>query len=208
MPHTFDVYNQGGEIVDTVEMADKFVKGEINETVVHQVIVSYLANRRSGTASTKTRSEVSASGRKLYRQKGTGRARAGASSSPTRVHGGVAFGPRPRSYRQKTNKKVRKIAISSILTDKLQNENLTVIDEINIEKPKTKKVVEILDKLNLSGKVLVVLDANDKNVYLSARNIPGVGVTTSELLNAYDAIWHDKLLFTKIAIEKLHERLT
>lgn len=208
MPHTFDVYNQSGEVVDTVEMADKFVDGEINEAVVHQVIVSHLANRRSGTASTKTRSEVSASGRKLYRQKGTGRARAGASSSPTRVHGGVAFGPRPRSYRQKTNKKVRKIAISSILTDKLQNENLAVIDEINIEKPKTKKVVEILDKLNLSGKVLVVLDTNDKNVYLSARNIPGVGVTTSELLNAYDAIWHDKLLFTKIAIEKLHERLT
>jgi len=206
MPHTFDVYNQAGEIVDTVEMADKFVNGEINEAVVHQVIVSYLANRRSGTASTKTRSEVSASGRKLYRQKGTGRARAGASSSPTRVHGGVAFGPRPRSYRQKTNKKVRKIAISSILTDKLQNENLTVIDEINIEKPKTKNIVEILDNLNLSGKVLVVLDANDKNVYLSARNIPGVDVTTSELLNAYNAIWHDKLLFTKIAIEKLHER--
>lgn len=207
MRNTYDVYNQSGEVVDTVDMADKLVDGEINEAVVHQVIVGYLANQRSGTASTKTRSEVSASGRKLYRQKGTGQARAGASSSPTRVHGGVAFGPKPRSYRQKLNKKVRKIAISSILTDKLQNGNLTVIDEISIEKPRTKKIVELFDNLELSGKVLIVLDNDDKNVYLSARNIPGVDVTTSDLLNAYDAIWHEKLLFTKIAVGKLHERL-
>lgn len=204
---TLDVYNQSKEVVDTVEITDKLVYGEINEAVTHQAIVAYLANRRSGTAFTKTRSEVSASGRKLYRQKKTGRARAGARSSPTRVHGGVAFGPKPRSYRHKLNKKVRHTALCSVLTDKLQNDNLTVIDEISIEKPKTKRIIEMFDNLNLSGKVLIVLDSNDRNVYLSARNIPDVNVATSDLLNAYDAIWHEKLLFTKLAVKKLHERL-
>jgi len=208
MSYTFDVYNQSGEIVDNVEIADELFDGKINEAVIHQVIVGYLANRRLGTASTKTRSEVSASGRKLYRQKGTGRARAGASSSPTRVHGGVAFGPKPRSYRQKLNKKMRRIALRSTLTDKLQNDNLIVIDKINIEEPKTKKVLEILNNFNLSGKVLIVLDTNDRNVYLSVRNIPGVSVTTSELLNAYDVIWHEKLMVTKNSVNKLHERLS
>jgi len=188
-------------------MANTLVYGEINEAVIHQVIVGYLANRRLGTASTKTRSDVSASGRKLYRQKDTGRARVGPASSPTRVHGGVAFGPKPRSYKHKLNKKVRQIALCSILTDELRNDNLTVIDAISIEKPKTKKVVEILDNLNLSGKVLIVLDSDDSNVYLSARNIPDVNVTTSDFLNAYDAIWHEKLLFTKPAVKRLHERL-
>jgi len=207
MPHTFDVYNQTREVVDTVEMDDNIVNGEINESVIHQVIVSYLANQRRGTASTKTRAEVSASGRKLYRQKGTGRARAGPASSPTRIHGGVAFGPKPRSYRQKINKKMSQIALCSVLIDKIQNDNLTVIDEIDIEEPKTKKIVEIVDNLQLSGKVLIVLDNNNQNVYLSARNIPDVNITTEELINVYDAIWHEKLLFTKNAIEKLQKRL-
>lgn len=207
MPYTFDVYNQSGEVVDSVELNDELVYGEINEDVIYQVVVGYLANRRSGTASTKTRSEVKASGRKLYRQKGTGRARAGAASSPTRVHGGVAFGPKPRSYRQKINKKMKHIALRSVLTDELQNDNLTVIDGINIEKPKTKLAQNMLDNLNLSGKLLIVLDSDDPNVYLSTRNIPDVNVTNSELLNAYDVIWHRKVLFTKPAVEKVQERL-
>jgi len=205
--NTLDVYNQNGEIVDSVEMAEELINGEINKDVIYQVIVSYRANRRAGTASTKTRSEVVASGRKLYRQKGTGRARAGASSSPTRVHGGVAFGPKPKSYRKKINKKMKRIALSSMLVDKLQNDGIAVVDELSIESPKTKKVVEILNNFNLSGKVLIVLDSSAPNVYLSARNIPDVNVTTSELLNAYDAIWHERILFTQPAIGSLQKRL-
>ena len=147
---------------------------EVNAAVVHQCVVAYLANQRRGTASTKSRSEVKGSGRKLYRQKGTGRARVGDAGSPIRVHGGVAFGPKPRSYRQRTPKQVRRLGVKSALADRFQNEQCVLIEDFTLERPRTKDIVSILNALNLEGKVLFVLDEHNSNIYLSLRNIPHV----------------------------------
>lgn len=198
-----NVLSRSGEVVGNLEMAEDFVNAKVNKSVLHQVVVAQLANMRSGTASTKSRSEVAGSGRKLYRQKGTGRARVGNKKSPTRVHGGVAFGPKPRSFRQSTPKKVRRLALLSALADKFQSNNVIIIDDINIEKPKTKEMVGLLHNLGLDGKILIVLDADNKSVYYSARNIPRVNVCTWNLLNTYDILWHDKLLMTQATAQKL-----
>jgi large subunit ribosomal protein L4 len=203
---TVNVLSRSGEVVGNLEMAEDFVNAQVNKKVLHQVVVAQLANMRSGTASTKTRAEVAGSGRKLYRQKGTGRARVGDKNSPTRVHGGVAFGPKPRSFRQSTPKKVRRLALLSALADKFQSNNVTIIDDINIEKPKTKEMVGLLQNLGLDGKILIVLDADNKNVYYSARNIPQVNVCTWNLLNTYNILWHDKLLMTQATAQKLEEK--
>jgi large subunit ribosomal protein L4 len=189
-----------------LDVSDDFVNAEVNKDVLHQVVVAQLANMRSGTASTKSRSEVTGSGRKLYRQKGTGRARAGDKKSPTRVHGGVAFGPKPRSFRQATPKKMLRLALHSAVADKFQHNNVTIIDDINMEEPKTREMVGLLQSLDLEGKILIVLDADNKNVYYSARNIPQVNVCTWNLLNTYDILWHDKLLITQAAVQKLEEK--
>ncbi|HIE29147.1 TPA: 50S ribosomal protein L4 [Candidatus Poribacteria bacterium] len=203
---TVNVLTRSGEVMGNLDMSDDFVNAEVNKNVLHQVVVAQLANMRSGTASTKTRAEVVGSGRKLFRQKGTGRARAGNSKSPTRVHGGVAFGPRPRSFRQSTPKRMLRLALRSALADKFQNNNVTIIDDINLEKPKTKEMVGLLQNLGLDGKILIVLDVDNKNVYYSARNIPQVNVCTWNLLNTYDVLWHDKLLITQAAVQKLEEK--
>jgi large subunit ribosomal protein L4 len=203
---TVDVLSRAGEVVGNLEMTEDFVNAQVNEKVLHQVVVAQLANMRSGTAFTKSRSEVAGSGRKLYRQKGTGRARAGDKKSPTRVHGGVAFGPKPRSFRQSTPKKVRRLALQSALADKFQNDNVIIIDDINIEQPKTKEMFGLLQNLGLDGKILVVLDTDNKNVYYSARNIPKVNVRTWNFLNIYEVLWHDKLLMTQAAAKKLEEK--
>lgn len=203
---TVNVLTRSGEVMGNLDMSDDFVNAEVNKNVLHQVVVAQLANMRSGTASTKTRAEVVGSGRKLFRQKGTGRARAGNSKSPTRVHGGVAFGPKPRSFRQSTPKKMLRLALRSALADKFQNNNVTIIDDINLERPKTKEVVGLLQNLGLDGKILIVLDADNRNVYYSARNIPQVNVCTWNLLNTYDVLWHDKLLITQAAVQKLEEK--
>ena len=200
---TVNVLSRSGEVVGNLDMAEDFVNARVNKNVLHQVVVAQLANMRSGTASTKTRAEVAGSGRKLFRQKGTGRARAGNKKSPTRVHGGVTFGPKPRSFRQPTPKKVRRLALHSALADKFQNNNVIIIDDINIEQPKTKEMVGLLQNLGLDGKILIVLDADNKNVYYSARNIPQVNVCTWNLLNTYDILWHDKLLMAQAAAQKL-----
>ena len=201
-----DVLSSSGEVMGNLDVSDDFVNADVNKNVLHQVVVAQLANMRSGTASTKTRAEVVGSGRKLFRQKGTGRARAGNSKSPTRVHGGVAFGPRPRNFRQATPKKMIRLALHSAMADKFQNNNVTLIDDINIEKPKTKEMISLLQNLDLDGKILIVLDADNKNVYLSARNIPQVNVCTWNLLNTYDVLWHDQLLITQAAVQKLEEK--
>lgn len=201
-----NLYSQSGEVIGEVHPSQRLYTERINVPVLHQVVVGYLANRRVGTASTKSRSEVKASGRKLYRQKHTGRARAGDAGSPTRVGGGVAFGPKPRSYRQHTPKKMRRLALMHAIADKFQNDNVTVIDRIELERPKTKSIVQILNSLGLEGKVLIVLESHDRNVYLSARNIPGVHTCRWSDLNAYDVLWHDKLLITKGALENLQAK--
>ena len=203
---TVNVLSRNGEVVGNLEMAEDLINAKVNDRVLHQVVVAQLANMRSGTASTKSRSEVAGSGRKLYRQKGTGRARVGDRKSPTRVHGGVAFGPKPRSFRQSTPKKVRRLALRFALVDKFQNNNVVIIDDINFEQPRTKEMAGLLQSLGLNEKTLIVLDADNKNVYYSARNIPQVNVCTWNLLNTYDILWHDKLLMTQAAAQRLEEK--
>jgi len=200
---TLDVYNRSGEVIHQKDLSDDFTNVPVNEAVVHQCVVAHLANQRSGTASTKTRGEVKKSGKKLYRQKGTGRARAGDSGSPTRVHGGVAFGPSPRSYRQHVPKKVRRIGLCSALADRFQNDQCLLIEGFTLDQPRTKDVVQFLDGLNLEGKILLVLDRHDQNVHLSVRNIPQVNSCVWDILNVYDVLWHDKIVITEPAAEKL-----
>ncbi|MCE2402099.1 50S ribosomal protein L4 [Candidatus Poribacteria bacterium] len=203
---TLNVHNRSGEVLREKNLADSFTHAEVNTAVVHQCVVAYLANQRSGTASTKSRSEVTGSGRKLYRQKGTGRARVGDAGSPIRVHGGVAFGPKPRSYRQRTPKQVRHLGLKSALADQFQNEQCVLIEDFTLERPQTKEIVALLDALNLEGKVLFVLDEHDPNIYLSLRNIPKVNSCTWDMLNIYQVLWHDKLVITERAAEKLEAK--
>lgn len=200
---TFDVYDRSGSILRSKELSDTFVNETVNTAVVHQCVVAYLANQRRGTASTKSRSEVRGSKKKLYRQKGTGRARAGDKKSPTRVHGGVAFGPKPRSYRQYTPKKIRKRGLHSALADKFQSGNCLIVEDFTLELPKTKTFVEFLDTFDLEGKTLFVVGSHEPNIYLSVRNIPRANSCTWDRLNIHDVLWHDKIVFTESAVEKI-----
>jgi large subunit ribosomal protein L4 len=201
-----DVYGSSGDVVHQKELSDTFVNSAVNEAVVHQCVVAYLANQRNGTASTKSRSEVHGSTRKLYRQKGTGRARAGDAKSPTRVHGGVAFGPKPRSYRQNLPKKVRRLGFQSAIADKFQNDECLLIENFTLEQPRTKDMIQLLNALNLEGKILFVLEQNEPNIHLSVRNIPKVNCCTWDVLNVYDILWHDRVVLTEGAAQKLASR--
>ncbi|MBR53752.1 50S ribosomal protein L4 [Candidatus Poribacteria bacterium] len=203
---SLDVYNRSGEIVRQQDIPAAFSNTDIDPGVVHQCIVAYLANQRRGTASTKTRGEVKGSGRKLYRQKGTGRARAGDAKSPIRVHGGVTFGPRPRSYRQYLPKKVRRLGVHYALADKLQSQSCKIIEDFELAQPKTKDVLRLLDALSVTGKSLIVLGKNEHNIHLSARNIPGVNTCTWDLINVYQVLWHENLILTESAMQKLEEK--
>lgn len=203
---TLNVHNKSGEVLREKDIADSFTNAEVNTAVVHQCVVAYLANQRSGTASTKTRSEVKGSGRKLHRQKGTGRARVGDAGSPIRVHGGVAFGPKPRSFRQYTPKQVRQLGLKSALADSFQNEQCVIIEDFNLERPRTKDIISVLDALNLEGKVLFILGEHSPNIYLSLRNIPKVNSCTWDKLNIYEVLWHDKLVITESAAENLEAK--
>lgn len=205
---TLNVHNRSGEVLHEKDLADSFTNAEINNAVVHQCVVAYLANQRRGTASTKKRSEVKGSGRKLYRQKGTGRARVGDAGSPIRVHGGVAFGPKPRSYRQNTPKQIRILGLKSAISDKFQNEQCTLIEDFNLERPRTKDIISILNSLTLEGKVLFVLSEHSPNIHLSLRNIPKVNCCTWDMLNIYEVLWHDNLVITESAAEKLQGKFT
>ena len=200
---TFDVYGRSGEIVRQKELSDHFATTSVNTDVLHQCVVAHLANQRSGTSSSKTRGEVKKSGRKLHRQKGTGRARVGDSGSPTRVHGGVAFGPKPRSYRQHIPKKVRKLGLCSALADRFQNGQCVLTESFTLDRPRTKDVIQFMDALSLEGKLLLVLDQQDQNVQLSVRNIPHVSTCIWDVLNVYDIIGHDRIVITESAAEKL-----
>jgi len=203
-----DVYDRSGNVVSQKELREEFANAPINESVVHKCVVAYLANQRRGTASAKIRSEVKGSGRKLYRQKGTGRARVGDAKSPIRVGGGVAFGPRPRSFRINLPKKVRRLGMKSVLADVFQNEYCRLVQDFSMEVPKTQELVQFLDLLGLKGKTLIVLDDYDPNIYLSARNIRGVNSCTWDLLNAYGILWHDNIVMTESAVNKLEKKYT
>lgn len=201
-----DIYNRSGDTLRQRELSDAFVNATINEAVIHQCVVAHLANQRRGTASTKTRGEVRGSGKKLYRQKGTGRARMGDNRSPIRVHGGVIFGPKPRSYRQYTPKKVRQLGLHSALADKFQSGDCILIEDFTLDRPRTKDMVQVLGSLGLANKVLFVLGQPESNIYLSMRNIPGVNSCVWNTLNVYDVLWHDTVVFTESAAEKLEDK--
>lgn len=203
---TLDVHNISGGVLREKELAEAFTEAEVNGPVIHQCVVAYLANQRQGTASTKTRSEVKGSGRKLYRQKGTGRARVGHAKSPNRVHGGVAFGPKPRSYRQFTPKRVRHLGLHSALADRFQNQQCILVEDFTLDKPRTKDIVSILKAVNAEGKVLFVLNEHSLNINLSVRNIPQVNSCIWEHLNVYQVMWHDTLIITENAAEKLESK--
>ncbi|MFZ5641747.1 MAG: 50S ribosomal protein L4 [Bacillota bacterium] len=202
-----DLYNVQGKKVGDIDLKDEIFGTEVNESILHDVVVMQLANRRLGTADTKTRAEVAGGGRKPWRQKGTGRARHGTIRSPIWRTGGIVFGPHPRSYKYTMPKKIRRLAMKSALSSKVQNGNLIVLDELSLQQPKTKDMVEILNNLNVDNKALVVTAGVDTNVVKSARNIPGVTPTFASGLNVYDILNHEKLVITKDAVSKVEEVL-
>lgn len=198
------VYNIEGKKVGDMELSDAVFGVEINNHLVHMAVVNQLANNRQGTQSAKNRSEVSGGGRKPWRQKGTGHARQGSTRAPQWTGGGVVFAPKPRDYSFKMNKKEKNIALKSVLTAKVAEEKLIVVDSIKFEEIKTKNMIAVLDNLK-AEKALVVLDGNDKNVVLSAKNIPGVQTASTNTINVYDILKHDKLIVTKDAVAKIEE---
>lgn len=201
-------YDTTGKKVGEIDLIDSVFNENVNEHAVHQVVTSQLAKIRKGTASTKTRGKVSGGGRKPWRQKGTGRARHGSIRSPLWVGGGTVFGPEPRSYNKKVPKKVKRLALRSILTDKLQNESLVILDNLKFNQPKTSQMVEVLHNLELADKkVVIVIAEKDTNVYLSARNIPGVKTLVVDALNAYDLLNNDCLIIVNEAVDKIEEVL-
>ena len=181
-----DVYNMEGKKVSDVELNDNVFGIEPNEAIVHSVLVNYLANQRQGTQSTKTRSEVSGGGRKPWRQKGTGRARQGSIRAPQWVKGGIALGPRPRSYKYTVNKKERRLAIRSVLSSKVLENNLVVLDKAEMKEIKTQAMVKTLANLKVEGKTLILLPERNENVQKSARNIKNVKTTLVNTINVYD----------------------
>ena len=200
-----DVYNIEGKKVSDVELKEEIFGIEPNEDIVHSVLVNYLANQRQGTQSTKTRSEVSGGGKKPWRQKGTGRARQGSIRAPHWVGGGIALGPKPRSYKYRVNKKERRLAIKSVLSSKVLENELVVVDAIDFKEIKTKNMVNALTNLKVEGKTLILLPEKNENVQKSARNIEGVKTTLVNTINVYDLLKYTKLIVTVDTIKKLEE---
>ena len=200
-----DVYNMQGKKVSDVELSAKVFGIEPNETVVHSVLVNYLANQRQGTQSTKTRAEVRGGGRKPWRQKGTGRARQGSIRAPQWIKGGIALGPKPRSYKYRVNKKERQLAIKSLLSSKVLENNLVVVDKIDFKEIKTKQMATAMKNLKVTEKAFVVLPASNEVVQKSARNLENVKTGSVNTINVYDLLRYQKLVLTVDAIKKLEE---
>lgn len=201
---TVAVYNIEGKEVDKLELNDNVFGVEINEQLVHKAVVTQLANKRQGTQSAKTRSEVSGGGKKPWRQKGTGHARQGSIRAPQWKGGGVVFAPKPRDYSMKMNKREKQIAMKSVLTSKVQSSKLIVVDELKVDEIKTSRFVQILDNLK-SPKALVVTKEKDEKVYLSARNIPTVKTALANTINVYDILKYESLVITKDAVAAIEE---
>ena len=200
-----DVYDIKGKKVSDVELAEAIFGIEPNEAIVHSVLVNYLANQRQGTQSTKTRAEVRGGGRKPWRQKGTGRARQGSIRAPQWVKGGIALGPKPRSYKYTVNKKERRLAIKSLLSSKVLEKELTVVDKLELKEIKTKTMVKALSDLKVEGKTLIVLPENNKNVLMSARNIEGVKTITLNNINVFDLLKYNNLVLPLETVKKIEE---
>jgi large subunit ribosomal protein L4 len=198
------VINTDGKEVETLELSDKIFGVDINEAIVHKAVVATLANRRQGTQSALTRSEVRGGGKKPWRQKGTGHARQGSIRAPQWTGGGVVFAPKPRDYSQKMNKREKQIALFSVLTSKVQDEKFIVVDNLEMDAPKTKAFVQVLNNLK-AEKALVVTNEKNENLVLSARNIPDVKTVPTNAINVYDILNHDSLVITKDAVKAIEE---
>lgn len=203
---TIEVYNISREKTSQLELDESVFNVPVKKHVLHEVVVSQLQNRRRGTAAVKGRSDVRGSGTKLWRQKGTGRARVGNAASPTRKGGGVAFGPIPRSYGRKVSKKVRKSALKMALSDKFQNDSLIVLDGFELDEIKTKEFVKVMKAFD-ADKALIVTEGKNENLEKSARNVPRMKVLRCEGLNVYDVLNHERLFVVEPAIQRIQEAL-
>lgn len=201
---TVKVINKNGEQVGELELAESVFASPINEHVMHMAVLQFLANRRQGTQSAKTRAEVRGGGRKPWRQKGTGRARQGSIRSPQWTGGGVVFAPKPRDYSFKLNKKVKRLALKSALSSKVAENKLIVLDELNLPEIKTKEMANIVKNIQC-GKALIVMEGSNRNAILSARNIPEVKTASVQTINVYDILKYDTFVVTKEAVEKIGE---
>lgn len=198
------VFDMSGKETGSIQLNENIFGVEVNQHVMHQAVVQYLANQRQGTKSAKTRAEVRGGGRKPWKQKGTGRARQGSIRSPQWTGGGVVFAPKPRDFSFKLNKKVKRLALKSALTTKVNEQKFIVLESLNFDEIKTKKMVSVLSSLNIT-KSLIVLENNDKNVILSARNIPNVKTTGFNSINVYDILKYETFVVTKGALSKIEE---
>lgn len=204
MPNV-NVYDMSGKVVGDIALSDAVFGIEPNSVVMHAAVVNYLANQRQGTQSALTRSEVSGGGKKPWRQKGTGHARQGSTRAPQWTHGGIVFAPKPRSYRYTVNKKVRRLALKSALSSKVQEESLVVLDSMTMDAYKTKTVAAMLNALGAEKKALIVLPSVDQKLIKSANNIPGVKTAQVNTINVYDILNADKLIVLKDAVAKIEE---
>ena len=200
-----DVYSIEGKKVKEVELKDEIFGIVPNEAVVHSVLVNFLANQRQGTQNTKTRSEVRGGGRKPWRQKGTGRARQGSIRAPQWIKGGIALGPKPRSYYYTVNKKERQLAVKSVLSSKVLENTLVVVDSLDMKEIKTKEMVKVLNNLKVEGKTLMLLADKNENIQKSARNIEGVKTTLVNTINVYDLLKYKNLVITLDTVKKIEE---
>lgn len=202
---SIDVYNIEGKKVSSVELKEEIFGIEPNEAVVHSVLVNYLANQRQGTQSTKTRAEVRGGGRKPWKQKGTGRARQGSIRAPQWIKGGIALGPKPRSYKYRVNRKERQLAIRSLLSSKVLENDLVVVDKFDFKEIKTKQMADAMKNLKVEEKALVVLPSNNEVVQKSARNLANVTTSSVNTINVYELLRNKKLVVTVDTIKKLEE---
>ena len=201
---TVGLFNQEGKQVGDIQLNDNVFGVEVNTDAMHQVVVALLANKRQGTQSAKTRAEVRGGGIKPWRQKGTGRARQGSIRAPQWIKGGVVFAPKPRDYRMSIPKSMRRVAMLSALTSKVQNDEMVVLDSLTLEAPKTKEIVKMLNAFNAKKTLIVTAEANE-TVYKSARNIEGVAVLPVNNINVYDLLKYSKVIMTKDAVSKIEE---
>jgi len=201
---TVGVFNKEGQKVGDIQLAEAVFGVEVNESAMHQVVLALLANKRQGTQSAKTRAEVSGGGIKPWRQKGTGRARQGSIRAPQWIHGGIVFAPKPRDYRVSIPKSMKKVAMKSALTSKVQDNEMIVLEALEMEAPKTKEMVKMLNAFEAKKTLIVTAESNEA-VYKSARNIEGVAVLPANNINVYDLLKFEKVIITKDAVSKIEE---
>lgn len=200
-----DLFDISGKVIGDIELSDSIFGAQVNNSVVHQVVVNQLANKRQGTQSTKTKSEVSGGGIKPWRQKGTGRARHGSIRSAQWTKGGIVLGPKPRSYRYTLPKKLKRVALKSVLSSKVADNDILVLDKLSFDTHKTKQMAEVLKNLKVEDSAVIVLAEKNENVQLAARNIPGIKTLLVNTMNVYDIVKYNKFIITKDAVSKVEE---